>query len=460
MRFLLGFLFLALASDLQAQDSLLNPYKLGTPGTAPAAGPSSNRDSSVLNPYKLGTPVSPPPGASAPPAVSSSGPSLSPASSTAFTNHVFGTQPPPSRAWLRAEAFLGIVRKPELPPLIRALPAAQTRQAQMTGMMNTGPDGGSVLYPTEEGNRRIDYNAFTGLRFEAGVWLNDESTRGIEFVGFGLERRNQTSLFTNPPGSPNFLSRFFIDANSSTLFSLFADNLNGTAFASAQTKIEPIYNLELNYVTEGYAYLADRTEYLYGFRYFDMRESLRADFGQNLNDGSGGGFSVTDRFTTSNQFYGLNLGVRSRFFARHRFGAETTFKLAAGNSRQRAIISGNTVINIPGVLNLNVPEGILARASNSGVRERDFVTFIPEMNLRLNYAITPRAKVYAGYDLTYVSAVVRPGSIIDPVVSSNNLQILDPQSRVMGPITNRPAFGFSADDLLIHAFSCGMAVDF
>lgn len=427
MRFLLGLLILALASNLQAQD--LNPYKLGTP--APAA---------VLSSSPIAAPVS------------SSTQNLSPAMSSAFTSQVLDTQPLPPRTWFRAEYFIGIVRKPELPPLIRSTPAATAGQR-----VQMGP-GDPILYPTEEGSQRIDYNGFSGLRAEAGMWLNDERTRGVEFVGFGFERRSQTSLFTNPVGSPNFLTRFVIDANSRANTSLFADNTTGPVFASGQTKIEPIYNLELNYVTQGYTFLADRTDFLYGFRYFDMRESLRVDFGKTFLTGES--FSVTDQFTTTNQFYGANIGVRSHFYPTSRFGAETTFKIAAGSSRQRAIINGSTVLNAPGVPSVVIPDGFLARPSNSGVHSRDFVTFIPELNLRLTYAITPRAKVYLGYDLAYVSAVVRPGSVIDPLVYTGDLLLLNDDARVMGPITNRPAFGFDATDLLIHAFSFGMAVDF
>ena len=124
------------------------------------------------------------------------------------------------------------------------------------------------------------------------------------------------------------------------------------------------------------------------------------------------------------------------------------------------MIEGATFIDIPGTPTVRLAGGLYARPSKSGTHSRDFVTIIPEMNLRLTYAVTPRAKIYLGYDLTYVSNVVRPGSVIDPVVYSGNLILLSPTAQVMGPVTNRPAFRFEGVDTLMHMFSLGVSAEF
>ena len=372
-----------------------------------------------------------------------------PAASTTVTSAL---QPAPEsrmseRAWIDTDYFVGFVRRPSVPPLILTIPAATANQSTTNG---------PILFPRD--GRRIDYNAFNGLRARVGSWFDDSQTQGLEFSGFVLEQRGQDATFFNSAPAANFLTRNFIDSNSNRNIFLFGDNTNGPVVIRGLAGIKPIYSTEVNYLTQGYSFLADRTDYLFGFRYYDQRENLRVDVRQDFN--GGGLLTFTDRFATSNQFYGANFGIRSHFYPTNRIGAEATFKLAAGDSYQRAKIDGSTLINIPGVPFVNTADGLYARPSNIGSHDRHFFTVIPEVNLRLNYALSSRAKIFIGYDCVYVSSLVRPGQVIDPVVFSGNLQVLAPDGRVDGPNRNKPFFSFRSTDQVINAVSIGLSLSF
>jgi hypothetical protein len=354
------------------------------------------------------------------------------------------------RVWGSVEAFLAYVKKPSVPPLISSIPAVDADSIDSTG--------GPTLYPN--GGSRINYGSFSGLRASIGGYFDESGRMGAEVTGFVVDQREQESRFGNAAPNPRFLTRFFVDSNTGDNIFLFANNNLGPAFARGTSKIEPIYSGEINFLVDGYTILADKTDVLIGFRYFEMRENLQVDFRQDFTQTGvpGSVVSFTDRFAAENRFYGANFGVRSHFFATRRLGGTAGFKIALGNMAQKSSLSSNTLVNVPGLPFFNGPDGLYVRPTNAGERTRDFFALIPEVNLRLNYAVTPRAKVFVGYDAVFVSSVVRPGTLVDGTVFSGNLRLLSRGND--GPNTNRPQVQFEGTDLFIHAISLGMSLEF
>src|SRR5205823_8191283 len=97
---------------------------------------------------------------------------------------------------------------------------------------------------------------------------------------------------------------------------------------------------------------------LIGFRHLGLNESLTSEghfstlatLNPNLFPGfvPGETVSVTDRFKTTDRFYGGQIGLASEC-RRGRFFFDANFKLAMGNTRQTVIIDGDTVIANPAV---------------------------------------------------------------------------------------------------------------
>ena len=58
------------------------------------------------------------------------------------------------------------------------------------------------------------------------------------------------------------------------------------------------------------------------------------------------------------------------------------------------------------------PYGTFAMPANEGRFSRDNFAVVPEVQLKLGYAITPNTRLTIGYDALYDSNVIRPGDQI------------------------------------------------
>src|SRR5439155_23558826 len=102
---------------------------------------------------------------------------------------------------------------------------------------------------------------------------------------------------------------------------------------------------------------------------------------------------------------------------RDRFSGEVTGKLALGSTYQVVDIQGAITQAGPHPLVPpgpgTFPGGLFAQSSNIGLRSANQFTILPSLELKLGYEVTPRARVFAGYDILYWNRVVRPGNQIN-----------------------------------------------
>ncbi len=87
--------------------------------------------------------------------------------------------------------------------------------------------------------------------------------------------------------------------------------------------------------------------------------------------------------------------------------------------------------------------------SNMGSYIHDVFGLVPQLELKLAYAITPNLKIRIGYDLMFWNRVARPGEQIDTSVNLSQLS-----GTTVG--TPGPRFRFQESDLLIQGVSTGM----
>ena len=313
--------------------------------------------------------------------------------------------------WVEADYLLWWVKKGPLP-----LPLVTTSSLD-------DPDV-AILF----GGNGIDYHTVSGGRLTAGAWLDHYGTIGIDARGFLLETRSVRHRFSsNADGEPPLGIPFNNADDGSADFADFATpgETVGRLDISSSTRL---WGGETNLIFNFMRSPGLELEAVGGFRYLNLRESIRIDgstgalAGQELNFGgdSFGPPAVTttsDRFTTENSFYGGQFGARARL-RWDRLFVDVTGKLAFGCTQEDVRVAGVSSLLAGPVGPLRtLPGGILAQPSNSGGRGQDEFAVVPEAEVRLGLHVGRCLCVSVGYNFLYWSRVARPGKQIDSFLS-------------------------------------------
>jgi hypothetical protein len=357
------------------------------------------------------------------------------------------------RFWFKADYIFWYVNNQDTPPLIQVVPANQVN----IGGVAPGASRTFQVYPDREG---LNFDGLNGYRFTAGGYVTE--CWAFEASGFSLNSRNSsaTVVGNGSPTSPG-ISRGYFSTGSNTDILLYF-NLPGqyaggvTAFASTK-----VYGGEFNLKRDWYRLLADRNELILGLRYMNLNEGLGATGFIGASPATGT-FVLSDSFTTKNEFYGAQIGFQNAIAGFTRFQLEQTFKFGLGGVHQEAIARGQYITrDAAGNVTNNIDTGLYANAANRGVFSRDKFAFMGEYGLNLGLNLTQNAQLQVGYNITYLSAVVRPGQSIDPVINDSALPY---------PITPTPpastagrsAFDFNraSTDFWVQGVNVGFTINY
>src|SRR5260370_27597948 len=94
-----------------------------------------------------------------------------------------------------------------------------------------------------------------------------------------------------------------------------------------------------------------------------------------------------------------------------------------GDDHQTSVDAGSSTLFLPPVPPATVsqpntvPGGLLALSSNIGRFHKDEFTFMPEAMFQVGYRLFRCTDVVMGYQFTYLSKAIRPGSNIDAVIN-------------------------------------------
>jgi hypothetical protein len=326
------------------------------------------------------------------------------------------------------------------------------------------------------GNRDLGYNAISGFRLGAGFFGDADRRFGFQMTGFLTERRANVQDFgslRNLSGIPTLARPFNDVAGLQSALVLSGPNFGPATVRVSTTNqtwgVEPVgvWNI---YRAEPGTRANWSLDFLAGYRFIQMKEELTitsrtaldsqiglptftsnppfgvvnqtgvsiipafTNFG-GVNVGGPALVSIRDNFRATNQFNGFVLGLRSEA----RYGMITTSafgKIAIGAMHERIEIngmgsffdptggSGGTVGNLA-VFNTGTGGGIggayggvLANASNIGTYIHDRFSWIPEVGGNVGIALTRGLTGYIGVNFIYFPDVVRPGSLVYPLVSS------------------------------------------
>jgi putative beta barrel porin BBP7 len=348
--------------------------------------------------------------------------------------------------WVRGEALWWWTRGQKLPPLITTSPEGTALED--AGVL--GVQGTTILF----GDERVDGRGRIGSRVSGGYWC-DQACCGIEANFFWLSDAS-TTFDANSDQVP-ILARPFLEITPeqltpqpNALLIAYPGFVSGSAHITTSTECWGGEILVRKNVCDDCCW---RVDLLGGYRYLRLKERLHIDEVEiNIGDETfpvGTRFDLTDRFDTLNQFHGGEIGLAVEL-RRCCWTLEVTGKVAVGVTSRRVDIDGSTVISFPGEDTVTHTGGFLALPSNIGRHEGSQFAVVPEVDIRLSYAVCENLRAFVGYTFIYWSDVARPGDQIDLVINSSQV----PPGTLEGPA--RPEFRFKDSAFWLQGISLGL----
>ncbi len=345
--------------------------------------------------------------------------------------------------WISGGALIWAVKSAPLPPTLTTFaPGSLSATTGNGGAL--GVAGTSVLSPDH-----LNYGPFGGGRFTIGHWLPSDPRFGLEADGFFLGTKNARFSLTSDGSVP--LRVPFNNVPPGGGFPLGSSSfvLADPGFAAGGQTINSSLNLwgiEANGLHRAYTGPGASVSVIAGFRYIDLRENLSIVSTENIIGipPSTLTYVGTDIFSTKNQFFGAQLGVK----AQQQFGqfdGSLVAKLALGDSYQTVSINGlSSNVGFPG----SPPSalgGIFSQITNIGLQTRNRLAVVPEAQLQVGYRMQSGIRFFAGYDFLYISNVVRPGNQIDTTINfTSNPVIGGTGSTLTGAARPSPQFNGSS----------------
>jgi len=315
--------------------------------------------------------------------------------------------------WVSGGPLLWAVKSAPLPPTLTTFaPGSPSATTGFGGAL--GVPGTTVLSPDHLG-----YGAFPGGQVSIGHWLDSDPRFGLEASGFLLGSRS--AGFSETSGGTPSLRIPFTNVPPGAGFPLGASAfvLADPGFAAGGQLITSslqFWGLEGNGIYRGFSTAGLDISLLAGVRYLDLREGLSIISTESLLPGGTGNFIGTDSFSTRNQFFGGEFGVKvQKQF--DKFDASLLAKVALGDNYQTVVINGNSSVSGFGLPTGITPGGIFSQATNIGQQSRNELAVVPEAQVQLGYRVSSAVRVFADYDFLYVSNVVRPGNQIDTTIN-------------------------------------------
>jgi len=344
-----------------------------------------------------------------------------------------------NRFWAEAEYLRWTVKGDKLPALVTTSPPG-TPPAQR-GVL--GFPGTAVLF----GDSTVNDGWRSGGRAEAGFWFDDRRTSGIETSFFQLG--DAATNFRASSDGNSILARPFLDATTTRQDALLIASPGLLSGQITANETSHFLGAGLLYRREICACrVVDRISGLLGYRFLRATDRLSISTEQVSVNFPAFTIAATDRFETTNNFHGLDLGLAGEWHRGH-WRLEWLTRQALGANLSAARIKGVSTID-----GMSSAGGLLALPTNIGhVRETHFAV-VPDVSAKIGYQVAPSMRIHAGYSFLYWTNVIRPGGVIDTSVNPTQL----PPGTLAGP--GRPQPQFNRSDLWAHGINLGLVFNF
>lgn len=303
-----------------------------------------------------------------------------------------------------------------------------------------------------------------GARVTAGWWFDDCRKIGLqtEFFALGNGDGNGDDFRYSSDGDPSLARPFFntdTGAQDSQLLAVPGLARGTIAFDTSSQIYSAAPSLRFNVCCLSTpcacSEIQRRTDFLIGYRYFQINEAFRAKEVLTPTNGlypAGTRFELTDNIRTENEFHGIELGG-DWMWQSGRLTWGLASKVALGQVERRVILDGSTRVVTPGILDETTPGGFYVRPENVGrYRDRDFAA-IPQLRANIGYCVHRNVRVTAGYTFMYLSSAFRPSSFLQPTFAGSSLG--DPAI-----IGTDPTFSPARQDVFLHGLTVGLLFNF
>jgi len=311
------------------------------------------------------------------------------------------------------------------------------------------------------GGQDLSTGATAGLRLTAGYALSDRSSIEGNFFFLPSRSTSRSVSSSGASGSTNLIVPY-LDANT--------DSENGTEISyapiysgTAQEELSiSLLGAEVNGAWALSAAAPWTVDVLGGFRYLRLKEDYTfTTSSPYIPPYPPGVWETNDKFSTTNNFYGLQAGLRARYDQGAFFGSGVV-KVALGAMVQDVDISGSLVTDdfTTNGSTQTFQGGYFALPTNIGSRSRTAFSVVPEIGFNVGYRFTPTASLFLGYSFLYASNVVRPGNQIDRTINTTQSTAYTetPTVRLQGPA--RPSSSFNESNFWAQGINVGLAVRF
>lgn len=342
---------------------------------------------------------------------------------------------PRPRGWIRSEYLLWSISGQDMPPLLTG-ENAPIRSPDLAGVLPVSP----ILFGDDD---QSEWRS--GGRVALGFWFPRRCNWGLDASFFMLGRRDAQSQFSSDAdGNPVLARPFFqpefqgIAGGEAAELVAYPGLVAGTVQFDSTTRLWGAdANLRHRWCC-GPRYWVDC---FVGYRHVQLADTININ--ENLTNlqftpGSGDtrGFMLHDQFSTRNLFNGVQVGFEGELKLFRRWFLAGNIKVALGNMHQSVNIDGSTTFVDSPVGTVTGRGGLFAQASNIGRFERNEFAVVPEFGIKIGLDINEHWRVYAGYNLLYISNVVRAGEQIDRVV---NFAGMAPEPTNLNPPVVTPA---------------------
>lgn len=285
-----------------------------------------------------------------------------------------------------------------------------------------GQPGTRVLAGGNSSNG-MDYGPFSGIRMNAGFFLDDERMFSFEGSAFLLEQRSFNYAASTSDLQPVVTAPFFnTNGIASSIFATVPENFNSLPSSNiniySYSKLSGgEANVKARFGNPGNGFSSNL---LFGGKFTELEENLIYSFNSQRSAGGANiGTQGTDQFLTRNWFYGVQVGGGLNYDYK-RFHASALGKIALGQTQQNIAIAGSRSSTINGSPVGSPTDGfVYALPSNSGMQNQSAFAAIPEVQFRLGYDVTRHIQLFAGYDYFYWTSVIRPGNSVDSVINTS-----------------------------------------
>ena len=343
---------------------------------------------------------------------------------------------PRPRTWVRGDYLLLNITSQSLPPLLTG-ENTPIRSADQAGVLPVSP----ILF----GDDGTGVDTRSGGRISAGFWFPRHSSCGLDASFFMLGRRDlHVEAGSDAAGNP-VLARPFIQpgfqggaAGEAAELVAYPGLLAGKVQFDSTTRLWGVDANLRHKLCCGPRYWLDC---FVGYRHVQLADTININ--EDLTNlqftpvsGDTRRFLLNDHFSTRNLFNGAQVGFEGELKLLRRWFVAGNVKVAMGNVHQVVNIDGSTTFVDSAAGTVTGRGGLYALASNIGRHDKNEFAVVPEFGVKIGFDVNDHWRVYAGYNLLYMSNVVRAGEQIDRTV---NFAGMGPEPTNLNPAVVAPA---------------------